>query len=338
MTTYSGLKNSYNGYIDGESNGWNNIVTPGRKAASQEYIQKLNKFVDDTIKEDNSKIKSDLDLLETRKKNEENKNIYPLVNHDFDYKGAIKKEFNPFQLRITNNPSFSNFVNGTMKLSKYARGLITDEFPNNKTVAGVTDVVGENKQRKYIVDATRLLDNKLPYPSFRKDYPECTYPTSGRHSSSYFINVGKCPTRITDKNKCIDKGYSWVPQTDGSAEMKGYIKENDTRGTENTEGAGIKPKPLPPKGSCYKPRFLYIDNSTKGIFNNDGAVPAMFSEIGSVNPDKLYDIMSGYAISGSGMVPCSTEEFTNYGYDVKGSFSLALLILLLGSCIYVMRK
>jgi hypothetical protein len=338
MSTYTGLKKDYSSYINSESKNWDNIVTPGRKAAAQEYIQKLNKFVDDAVKEEDKNIKSDLDLLATRQKNEENKNIYPLVNYDFDYKTAIKKEYNPFKLGITNNPSFSSFIDGTAKLSKYAKGLITDEFPNNKTVAGVTDTVTENKNRKYIVDATRLMDNKLPYPSFRKDYPECTYPTTGRHSSSYFVNVGKCPTRITDKDICINKGYSWIPEKESPEAMKGYVKENDTRGTVNTEGAGIKPPPLPPKGNCYKPRFLYVDNSAKGIFNNAGAVPAMFNEIGSVMPDKLYDIMSGYAISGSGIVPCSTEEFTNIGYDVKGITSVVLLTILLAVSIYVVRK
>jgi hypothetical protein len=338
MSTYTGLKNQYSNYVSRESNSWKNIETPGKGTAAKEYVQKLNKFVDDAVKEENNTIKNDLDLLETRKKNEENKNIYPLVNYDFDYKTAIKKEYNPFKIGITNNPSFSAFVDGTFKLSKYSKGLITDEFPNNNTVAGVTDTVMENKNRKYIVDSTRLLDGRLPYPSFRKDYPECTYPTTGRHSSSYFVNVGKCPTRIVDKDTCINRGYSWIPEKDAPSEMKGYVKENDTRGTVNTEGAGIKPKPIPPQGKCYKPRFLYVDNSPKGIFGNDGAVPSMLGEISSIMPDKLNDIMSGYAISGSGIVPCSTEEFTVSSFDTKGYLSLGLLILLLGSSIYVMRK
>ena len=73
----------------------------------------------------------------------------------------------------------------------------------------------------------------------------------------------------------------------------------------------------PPKGFCYKPRFSYIDNSAKGLFGRDGYAPSMFNDILNLSPDKLFNILAGYTVDGSGLLPC-IDNFANY----NGSNSL----------------
>ena len=39
----------------------------------------------------------------------------------------------------------------------------------------------------------------LPYATFKKDYPEKLYPTTGIGASSYFVKVGTCKSKINNK-------------------------------------------------------------------------------------------------------------------------------------------
>jgi hypothetical protein len=316
MATYTDLLKKYNDYDNndentGQCNGWRNVVAPGSCEASKEYKKKMKEFVNNEIEQANKSIVDDEKLLNDRINTEEHKNIYPLLNHDFDYKTAIRKELNPYQLGITNEPSFTNFTKSTFKLSNYARSLLNNPYPNENTIPGITDVVTENDKKKDIISKTQAEDNKLPYPSFRKDYPECLYPTKGEYSTSYFANVGKCSTRITDKDLCLSKGYTWVDEIKPPSYVNNYVSTVDPNKNKNKPPQdAIPPPPEKSKGKCFKPRFVYIDNRPQGLFGIKGAVPSLFSDLLSVTPDKLADIMSGYSLSGSGIVPCA-EEFRN---------------------------
>ena len=39
---------------------------------------------------------------------------------------------------------------------------------------------------------------------------------------------------------------------------------------------------------CYKPKYIYIDNSSKGVLGNKGLQPSMYNDILSITPDKLF--------------------------------------------------
>jgi hypothetical protein len=335
MSTYTNLKNQYSSYIASQCDGNLNNISPGSCEAAQKYVNDLNDFVEKAKDETQKSIPEQQNLLNQRIKNQEHRNIYPLLNYDFDYKTAMKKVINPYAIGITNKPSFDNLVTGTSKLSNYIDALATNRFPNENTIAGVTDIVEENPDRKKIRDLTAVEDEKLPYSSFKNDYPECLYPTKGEGASSYFIRAGTCPTRIINKEECLQKGYEWVDQAPSPSEYSKYVGSKDTSKDENIPSSDTPmPPPQPPKGKCFKPRFIYIDNKARGILGQDGAVPSIFKDLEEITPDKISDIMSGYGISGSGIVPCSTEEFTVKN-NVSSSLSLVLLIGILGFSVYV---
>lgn len=66
--------------------------------------------------------------------------------------------------------------------------LVKESTPDKNSIAGVSDVVFEDKRRLDIKSVYGLMNQTLPYPSFRDDYPECRYSVKGEHASSYFIN------------------------------------------------------------------------------------------------------------------------------------------------------
>jgi len=274
------LLNRYADYKKNECAYGPNVNNPELCPAVDPYRAKLNEFVKNTINDSTLDTNTtQADLLKSRIASGEEKNIYPLVNHDFDYKTAVRMAYNPYQLGITNQPTMDNLRSSSSKLSIYSDLLTNQKFPNKNTIAGYSDVVQDDQKRVDIVNQYKVMSMTPPYPSFKKDYPECRYPTTGEHSSSYFIKSGSCPTKYTDSAACLSKGYNWIDNK--------------------------------PKGACFKPRFSYIDNSAKGFFGSDGMAPSMFNDILSITPEKLSSILSGYSVEGSGLLPC-TEDFTNY--------------------------
>jgi len=334
---YTDLLNQYNNkYQNDQCNQWDNIKTPGKCNAAKEYRNEVTKFVQESIDEEQKSIEYEKKLMNDRIKNEDHKNIYPLLNYDFDYKTAIRKELNPYKLNITNEPTFTKFVDSSLKLKNYIDYMGTIAYPNDNTVPGISDIVTENKDKLNIVKLKRIEDNKLPYPSFKKDYPECLYPTTGKNASSYFINVGSCPTKIKDKNTCITRGYKWVTEKSAPSYIKNFINTYNPDDNKNIPAPDTPlPPPEPEKGSCFKPRFVYINNKAQGIFGMDGIIPSMFNEINSIRPDKLANIMAGYNLGGSGIVPCSIEEF---GINEKLNVSSILLLASLLVVLYISIK
>ena len=175
------------------------------------------------------------------------------------------------------------------------------------------------------------MDNKPPYPSFRKDYPECRFKTKGEHSSSYFVRTGVCKTKINNKTECERKKFNWVENKPIFPKMfKTMMKTSK------------KAKPVTKlKGSCYKPRYMYIDNSSKDVRGRKGLQPSLFADIMDITPDKLFQILAGNSVDGGGIIPCP-EDFVNYNSKVKEEnnsentkISL-IMILLLSLIIYIL--
>ena len=165
------------------------------------------------------------------------------------------------------------------------------------------------------------MNYNYPYPSFRKDYPECRYPTTGEHSSSYFIKTGVCKTSIDTKAKCERKKFKW------NANKMRDVKDASTKSNNPNQSKQAK-------GACFKPKFTYIDNQAKPIFGKKGLQPSMLNDVMSITPDKLFEILSGNSVEGGGIIPCA-EEYTNYNsavhqetpYSIITSVLLFLIIL-----------
>jgi hypothetical protein len=329
------LKNKFSSYERGECSYSNWVINPERCNAAKKYKAKLDQFVKSGITDAKKNLVKQRKLLKTRIKNNEGGNIYPIVNHDFDYKTAMKKEYNVFKRGISNKPTMSNLIDAPVKLKPYINAMLTDAYPNESTVAGRSDVIDDVAELVQIKNKYKTMNAKLPYPSFRKDYPICRYPTTGKHASSYFIKSGQCKTKIKKRQQCIKKHYNWVPNKivipAFARKMLKFVKKSKKNMAEK-----------PPKGYCYKPRFSYIDNSAKGLLGKDGFAPSMFNDILNLSPDKLFNILAGYTVDGSGLLPC-VEEFSNYNLQKKhlttyNGTSFIILILLLITIIYFIKR
>ena len=261
-----------------------NITNPERCSSAELYMKELNKFIDSTLLESEENTESAKQLLADRINKDEYKNIYPINNHDFDYQTAMLKKYNVYKRNITNKPTGATLANAPKRISKYMDVLIKNKFPEKKTVAGITDTITDNEQLRDIKITYEKLNKKLPYPTFREDFPECKYPTSGEHSSSYFIRSGNCKTQIKDYETCINKGYEWKGG-DIVSNLKSIVSESD-------------------ESQCIKPRFSYIDNSAKGIYGKNGLAMSLLNDVNSISPDKIEAIMNGYTVNGSGPLPC----------------------------------
>ena len=95
------------------------------------------------------------------------------------------------------------------------------------------------------------------------------------------------------------------------------------------------------KGSCFKPRYMYIDNSSKDVRGKKGLQPSLFADIMSITPDKLFQILAGNSVDGGGILPCP-EDFVNYNSQTKESNSIEnrniclIMILLLSLTVYIL--
>ena len=275
---------------------YNNIKTPGRCEAAYIYNDKLNRFIEKELKSSKQDTSNNQEiLLKSRMKTRKSRDIYPIVNHDFDYRTGLLKKYNLYELGFTNAPTLPNLFKAPIKLKKFMDVLVKHPYPNKDTTAGIDDVIELDKRKLHIKNTYRKMDADPPYPSFHKDYPECHFKTTGEHSSSYFIKTGVCKTKIPDKTKCQKMGFKWYD-----------------------------------KGACYKPRYTYINNVSRGIFGNKGLQPSMFNDLMSITPDKLFQILAGNSVEGGGILPC-IEDFTNntpYPVPVKSNYPVKRLILI----------
>lgn len=255
---------------------YNNIKTPGRCRAAYIYNNKLNRFIEKEVRNSKSDTSKNQErLLKKRKQSFSSRDIYPIVNHDFDYRTGLLKKNNLYELGFTNAPTLRNLFKSPAKLKKYLDVLVKKPYPNNRTIAGIDDVNELDRRKLKIKNIYKELDTQPPYPSFHKDYPKCKFKTTGKYASSYFIRTGVCKTKIPNKTTCQKMGFKWYDN-----------------------------------GSCYKPRYTYINNSSRGIFGNKGLQPSMFNDLMSITPDKLFQILAGNSVEGGGILPC-TEDFSN---------------------------
>ena len=121
------------------------ILNPERCEAAKKYTIKAGQFAKSVIKDSHKDTKNNMKLLEQRIKSREHKNLYPINNHDFDYKTAVKKKYNVFTQGITNDPTMNNLIGAPNKLLPYLKAMIDEPYPSSGTTAGVDDIIGADK-------------------------------------------------------------------------------------------------------------------------------------------------------------------------------------------------
>lgn len=297
---------------------------PEQCKAEVKYNDASHKFFMDIMKDGKKQYKKEVKLFRDRVKRKEWKKLYPINNHDFNYENIITNNYNPFKLGISNKPTVDNLIDGTGKLSNLMEVMLESPLPDKNSISGNTDIT----QSPVFKDRIKDLKNKynkmpLPYPSFKKDYPESKYPTKGQHSSSYFIKTGTCKTKINNEYDCRRKGFRWVKNKKNFKKLGKFF-------SKVSRSKDKQPKKIK-NGNCFKPRFSYINNSAKGFQNFKGLGPAFYNDVMSMTPEKLGAIMSGYTVDGTGMVPCP-EEFTNFNNNINiknRNYSILSMILII---------
>lgn len=326
------LKDKYRRYEDSQCSWTSTYGNPDRCSASQQYVRYVNKFADDAIKESVANTKTtERKQFSQRLLSEEHKRIFPLVNHDFNYQTYARRNYNPYHLGITTEPTTSNFNDATSRLGKFGLALSSDPFPGNEARAGVHDIIPEDSELVSIKQTYQKLNETLPYPTFRQDYPEQYFPTTGKHASSYFLRTGTCPTRIRTEEECLRKGYEWTPSSNkGTRAVSGFLTPKPTDPNQpNPPPTSTAPEDKveeSPKGACAKPRFSYIDNSSKGSYGSAGLVPAMMNDIMNLSPTNLLGVLAGYTVEGSGLLPC-IEEFTTDSYSQTVNIAHSFIVV-----------
>ena len=233
--------------------------------------------------------------------------IYPLNNYEFEYAEYVEQTMNPEKLGMSPDPNVSVLRTDLESMGKYVGYMINDPIPEDASTA----YDGINKNDPIAVARYHCNEKQgKPYKRFDLDYPPHLYRTTGKYSSSYFIQNGFCPVSSAtteDECKARDRNYTW---------------EGD---------------------KCYKPRYSYLNNaSDSGIL--DGTLTSTIREIVDLNTYSFYRITQGKAIRPSRegnpprfkMIECIPEEFTgDYTTDKSNLTTFILTTLLLLVIVYV---
>ena len=102
------IQNKYKNYVGNECTFGKNLINPSRCSSSSIYYNKLNNFIKKTYEDSLKETKNSQEKLLKSRMNSKERKIYPIVNHDFDYKTAYMKELNPYALQLTNKPTIYN--------------------------------------------------------------------------------------------------------------------------------------------------------------------------------------------------------------------------------------
>lgn len=151
----------------------------------------------------------------------------------------------------------------------------------------------------------------------------------GNQSSSYFAQIGICPTKIKSQNECVSKGYLWM----GNPLAKKPAKD---RGPETTSG------------SCFRGRYSYIDNKPGLAIGNiksmKGLIPSLINNLNEISPNQLLYAAMGFGIPGMELQKCE-ENFQDSHYNIEKNvnniildFELFTKVVLIVLCIYIIIK
>ena len=306
------IKNIANHQVNHECKGSRNIITPDRCSSAKLYRKKAYEYANTVTK--NSILNTETKLLPLYQSRitQNNNDVYPINNYDFDYKTAAIKKFNIYGHKFYNEPTMTNLISYPSKLSKFLTKVTDNKFPDRNDRAGIDDIILNDTKLKEIKQ--KYAKFKPPYPSFNDDYHPSEYKLNGHFSSSYFIKNGKCLTPYTNETVCKNKKFEWMPPASRSTTNDQFIsKDNEMkkkdRENSKTQAEKITKENPPPIGKCYKPKYMYINNESIGMFRKNGLVTSVVNDFMDITPDKILEVASGNSINGSGVIPCPPEKY-----------------------------
>ena len=276
--------------------------------------------------------------------------VFPWNNYDLDYKQIVKNKYHPDLVGISEKPTLGTFFSDVTKLGKYSDALMHDPLPDDKINPGVSDLpkdpdILKNSGGRKILNRARSIKNtyasfKPPYPSFYKDYPYAKKLKPGwidrsgkrrkvgKKSGSFFIQSGFCPLKkVTDAKTCKKKGFAWIPNPVKIPKFaKPFLKYTL-----------IPEKAFDKKGTCFKPRYSYVDNSPKSMMGMDGQIPNLMNDVKSLSPDKLLKVFSGEDTSGFGLLPC-IESFSEKKHTIRDFWQGLFLVICGLSLLWILQS
>lgn len=209
------------------------------------------------------------------------KGIYPWKNYDWDYGNYISNNYSPTATCASSKPTIQQAYDNAMAFTKLIDGMIADPIPNKRSVPATKCKDSDYPEFKSCDDDYKCTATQNIKKSYQQEKPYqdpfLDNKTNGEFSSSYYFRVGDCPRDdIKNQSDCEARGYTWMPN---------FISKTMDSNSKD--------------GSCFQPRYAFIDNSAKPFFNGSnmkGMIPAIANDLSSLTPDKILGAMSGASI------------------------------------------
>lgn len=244
--------------------------------------------------------------------------VYPWNNKDWDYRQFVKNRYDPEDvLKLRKGGSISDLIKNIDIIIKQIESILSAPNPDSGSIAGISDQPSSNNPNKNrflelkrqisilssdpeknrnqiealydalnMIISSKLISSKeyglglMQDATYQKPPYDDTFfnkPITGEGSSSYFIQTGFCKGKEPNENECISKKFRWIGDT------------------------------------CYKPKYIYINNSPGlkigRLTGMKGLVPSIINDISQLNPDSIMGIMNGNSVPGVDIQQCMDEHF-----------------------------
>ena len=252
--------------------------------------------------------------------------VYPWKNYDYNYDIFIDNNYSKEKTGASPKGTFGALFKNPMAIKKLMDGFVYNPNPNSRSSAANSDLddcEGDKGCEAINTIKKSYRNQKPPYPD-----PFFNKNLDGESSSSFFIKTGTCPKNL-DKDECLRKGYTWVP---------------------NPLYEMTPPFLRPPSfvsGSCYKDKYSYISNKsgldfkiphvtekTPGmedkkkrdltnksidLINKEmpkfkGNIPSIMGDLLSLSPNNLIDVAKGKKNKYYDVMTCE-EGFSKTRFD-----------------------
>ena len=226
--------------------------------------------------------------------------VYPWSNYNWDYETVVTKEYNPKDKGASDAGTITALIGDIEAMLHLLSGFLKDANPSSSASAGNPKA----KQNDLVpciqgkINSSCAMLNKMKDESRKQSapYPDSFFtsnPTKGEGSSSFFVQVGFCPTKIATEKECKGKGYDWTPNPlyESTPEwLNAYT----------------------PAGTCSRKKYAYIDNRpglpSGGLKDFKGLIPSLANDALNLAPDNIMAAAMGVNVPGFNSQKC-TEGF-----------------------------